>query len=165
MKIITSQILNELTAKAQKSARQRMNLNYHDELSDTLQRLLNAMEPGTYVQPHKHENPDKRELFLILRGKAIAITFDDHGKIKDHITLDVNNNQGVEIPEHTWHTIIVLEKGTVLFEVKDGPYEAISDKNFASWAPKEGEPGCKAYMNKLLDEINIFDKEKGTFFL
>jgi cupin fold WbuC family metalloprotein len=156
MKIISKEILNNLTLEAQKSPRQRKNLNYHSDLSDTLQRLLNAMEPGTYVQPHKHDTPDKREFFIILRGKALAITFHDTGEIWQSILLDPKTeNYGVEIPEKVWHTIIVLSEGTVFFEVKDGPYEPISDKNFADWAPKEGSPECRVYLEKVMKQVGI----------
>jgi cupin fold WbuC family metalloprotein len=159
MKIIDKAILDSLSTKAADSARGRMNLNYHDNLSDTLQRLLNAMEPGTYVQPHKHDSPDKREFFTILRGKALVVTFFSDGKIKEHFLLDPSTeNMGVEIPAKEWHTIIVLSKGTVLFEVKDGPYQAIDDKNFAEWAPKEGDPDCDNYLQSILGELqNILD--------
>ena len=156
MKRIDRKTLDRLTAEAEASARKRKNLNYHDKLSDTLQRLLNAMEPGTYVQPHKHENPDKREFFVILRGKAAAIIFDNDGAIKEHMILDnENENYGIEIPERTWHTIVILEKGTVLFEIKDGPYEPIDDKNFANWAPKENDPDCDVYLKRLIKKIGF----------
>lgn len=154
MKKITLSVLNNLSSEAVNSARKRKNLNYHEELSDTLQRMLNAMEPGTYVQPHKHENPDKREAFILLKGRIAVITFDDEGIITDSIILDNNiGNFGVEIPEKVWHTLVVLEKGSVVYEVKDGPYTPINDKNFAPWAPREGEPGCKDYINSLLDSL------------
>ena len=41
------------------SPRLRLNHNFHDDLADPINRMLNALEPGTYLQPHKHENPDK----------------------------------------------------------------------------------------------------------
>lgn len=154
MKTITKLTLDNLSNKAKSSERGRINLNYHDELSDRLQRLLNAMEPGTYVQPHKHENPDKRELFIILRGKALVITFKEDGVIDEHILLNSSSEDyGVEILARTWHTVIVLQNNTVLFEVKDGPYEQVSDKNFATWAPKEGEADCITYNNLLLKKL------------
>ena len=65
---IDSKIINHLNSIAEGSSRKRINHNFHKESSDLLQRMLNAMEPGTYIQPHKHENPEKREVFLILNG-------------------------------------------------------------------------------------------------
>jgi cupin fold WbuC family metalloprotein len=74
--------------------------------------MLNAMEPGTYVQPHKHENPDKREAFLLLRGKMLVVSFDEAGQVTDHVVLDPQaGNFGLEVPPRTYHTLICLAKG------------------------------------------------------
>ena len=70
MKIINEQLLDETQAKALQSPRLRMNYNFHERLDDPINRLLNAMEPGTYLRPHRHLNPAKDEIFLLLRGKV-----------------------------------------------------------------------------------------------
>ena len=156
MKTITKEILDNLSEEAQKSPSRRKNLNYHDFLSDPLQRLLNAMEPDTYIQPHKHDTPDKRELFIILRGKALVVTFHNDGEIRQHFILDLlTENFGIEIPEKNWHSVIILKENTVLLEIKDGPYEAVLDKDFATWAPKEGEKTCLNYNQKILQQLGI----------
>ena len=58
MKIINEQLLDETTARAKQSPRLRMNYNFHEELDDPVNRLLNAMEPGTYIRPHRHLKPN-----------------------------------------------------------------------------------------------------------
>jgi len=156
MKIIDKKLINQLCTSAKNSERLRKNFNLHDELSDTLQRLLNAMQPGTYIQPHKHENPDKREVFIVLQGRLLLVTYNDLGEISNHIILDsTNGNFGAEIPACTWHSIIILHADTVVFEVKDGPYEPISDKNFAPWAPKEGSADCSIFNQNILTKLSI----------
>ena len=50
MKIINEQLLDETQAKALQSPRLRMNYNFHERLDDPINRLLNAMEPGTYLR-------------------------------------------------------------------------------------------------------------------
>jgi len=156
MKLITEDLLKNLNTEAELSLRKRKNYNFHDKLEDPLQRLLNAMEPCTYVQPHKHESPDKREFFIILKGKAVVVLFNENGDITNHVVLNPQTqNFGVEIPERTWHTIIILQTNTVLFEVKDGPYEVVSDKNFANWAPKENDPACEEYNNSILKRLKL----------
>ena len=62
---------------------------------------------------------------------------------------------GAEIPERTFHTLIALDPGSVVYEIKDGPYNPIDDKNFAPWAPKEGEPGAREYLDLILSRIGI----------
>lgn len=153
---IDNALLDQVTQKARSSPRLRMNHNFHSGPEDTLQRMLNAMEPGTYLQPHKHENHDKREVFFALRGSLCVIEFNDEGEIIDHTILDAGNgNYGAEIPERTWHSIISLESGSVAYEVKDGPYAPINDKNFASWAPEEGSPEVESYLNQLLAKLGL----------
>lgn len=154
MIVIDSALLNKLSVEASTSTRKRKNLNFHTESKDTLQRMLNAFEPGTYVRPHKHENPDKREVFIILAGKAAIIQFDDQGEVIKSVILDQKSGiLGVEIPPKVFHTIISLEKGTVMYELKDGPYVVENDKNFAHWAPEEGHPDAEIYLQNILSLI------------
>ncbi len=153
---INSELIDGLTVKAAQSERKRVNHNFHKELSDTLQRLLNVMEPGTYVRPHKHEDPDKREAFIILKGRAVAVEFNNTGDVTDYFILDpATGNFGVEIPERTWHTIIALDRDTVIYEVKDGPYNPIDDKNFAPWAPAEYSHESIDYNRQLLKKLKL----------
>lgn len=150
---IDTRLLDETSAAAKISPRRRMNHNFHKNYHDTLQRMLNAMEPFSYIQPHKHENPDKREVFFSLRGRIVVIEFDESGNITDHTLLDpLSGNFGAEIPERTFHTIVALDPDSVAFEVKDGPYAPIDDKNFASWAPKEDSAEVDNYLDGLLDK-------------
>lgn len=156
MKKITKAQIDQVCEESRESPRKRKNFNYHAELTDSLQRMLNAMQPDTYIQPHKHEDPDKREAFIILTGSVLIVTFNDYGEIKDHILLNQKKgNFGVEIPERTWHSLIILEENSVVYEVKDGPYSPISDKNFASWAPAENDPNCNEFNLNILKQLNI----------
>lgn len=72
MKIIDKQLLDKTSEQAKQSPRLRMNYNFHERLDDPVNRLLNAMEPGSYIRPHRHLDPDKDEIFLLLRGKAVV---------------------------------------------------------------------------------------------
>lgn len=138
MKVISDTDLQELTHIARTSERLRKNLNLHKELSDPVQRLCNAFEPGTYVRPHRHPEKNKWELFVVLKGEAVILAFDEDGVVKQRITLsDQGPNYIIEIPAQTWHTVITRKTGTILFEVKQGPYSALTDKDFAKWAPDE----------------------------
>jgi cupin fold WbuC family metalloprotein len=153
---ITEKELAVLRDKADKSQRRRINYNFHEQLDDLLQRMMHAMNPGTYIQPHKHENPDKREAFIILTGRVAVIEFDNKGAILNHLILDRSiGNYGTEIPAGTWHSLIALKAGSVVYEVKDGPYSPIDDKNFAPWAPKEGTPECSDYLDRVIKLIRL----------
>lgn len=153
MKNISLELLNDVSSQAKSSARLRKNYNFHENAEDTLHRMLNALEPNTYVQPHMHKNPDKREAFVILRGKALVIIFDKDGNVTEKTTIKPGGeNLGVEIPAGEYHTIAALEPNTVVYEVKDGPYKVSDDKNFAPWAPAEGDEDAQEYLQRLIKE-------------
>ena len=152
LKIVSEQSLTELSQKAANSPRKRLNFNFHDDLADPINRMLNAFEPGTYIQPHKHENPDKK----YFDEKAELVIFDESGNPTEFVLLDPQKgNHAIEIPPGIWHSVFSLATGTVAYELKDGPYQQILDKNFAPWAPKEGDPGCAAYLSALTEKYNI----------
>lgn len=153
---ITDEFLDLTSAKARSSPRLRMNYNFHLNHEDTINRLLNAMEPWTYIQPHKHENPDRFEIFLALRGRFVVFIFDNHGEIIDHAILDAREGKyGVEIPPRTYHTLFSLEPNSVAYEIKEGPFIPGITKNCALWAPAEGQPDVRKYMQNLLDKVHI----------
>ncbi|MDR1980303.1 MAG: WbuC family cupin fold metalloprotein [Tannerellaceae bacterium] len=152
MKIIDKKLLDETTAKARQSPRLRMNYNFHEDMDEPVNRLINAMEPGTYLRPHRHLNPDKDESFLILRGKVVIFTFDDNGVVTERLTLDPQNGvYGADIKAGVWHGLIVLEHGTVLYEAKPGPFVPLPAGNFAPWSPEpEDTAAVESYMTRLL---------------
>lgn len=147
MKVISDTVLRELSDSARASARLRKNLNLHPELSEPVQRFCNAFEPGTYVRPHRHPEENKWELFAILKGEAIILIFDDEGAVVERIVLSPQGpNYILEIPPNTWHTVLTIKPGTVLFEAKEGPYSMTSDKYFADWAPEENTSTTKQFV-------------------
>jgi len=153
---INDDFLDKTSSIAKESPRMRMNYNFHPRLEDPISRMLNAMEPGTYIHPHKHENPDKFEVFLALRGRFVVFIFDDSGNITDHAILDPREGKyGVEIPERTYHCLASLETGSVAYEIKEGPYTLLTSKSFAPWAPAEGDPAAKEYLDSLLKKVGI----------
>jgi cupin fold WbuC family metalloprotein len=153
---INDELINPLLKEGQCSDRKRKNFNFHPEASDPMHRMIHTANKETYVQPHKHENPDKTEAFIILRGKVLVVEFNNDGEITDHIIMDsTTGNHGVEIPPRVWHTLITLEDNSVIYEVKNGPWNPADDKFFAPWAPKEGEEGTENYKKSILQELQL----------
>lgn len=158
MKIVDTALLEKLSEEAKHTDRLRKNYNLHQEESDPLQRMLNALEPNTYIRPHKHENPDKRELFIPVIGSFSLVTFDDWGEIQSVVTLSNHSSQRIaEIEPGIWHTIICNEPSTVYFEIKDGPYNVDNDKNFAPWAPAEFSEETISYLTQLRLRISMIN--------
>lgn len=115
-------------------------------------RFLNVMLRGTYVTPHRHLDPAKAESFLVLEGEAAFFTFDDTGAIATRHILG-RDTIGIDIAPGIWHTLVVLTDEAVCYEVKPGPYTAANDKDFAPWAPREGDPGAAAYLERLQSAV------------
>lgn len=148
IKRVDSRTVGDLVAQAASSPRRRKNLNLHSTLADPVQRFVNAFEPGTYVRPHRHS--DKWELFVLLQGVAAVFTFDDAGRIEERVELDTAEGaRVVEIPQATWHTLVSLAPGTVLFEVKQGPYDPNVLVDCALWSPDENDPQARRFEQRL----------------
>lgn len=152
MILVDGKLLDALSKEAKGHPRKRKNHNFHSSLADPINRMLNAVEPESYIHPHKHENPDKREVFLLLKGRMAVFFFDDAGEVTKTAVLDqAEGCYGIEIPPGTWHTVVSLMSGTVVYEIKDGPYRVDDDKHFATWAPQEGSPEAPLYLQKLFN--------------
>jgi cupin fold WbuC family metalloprotein len=146
MKLITKQVFDGLSVEAVNSPRKRAHHNLHATLTDPVQRLCVAIEPGTYIRPHRHADPLTWEVFLMLRGSAVFLAFDDTGRVQERIVLMAGGPvNAIEIPAGTWHSIASLETGSVFFEVKQGPYIAPVSANSAAWAPAEGDGECARF--------------------
>ena len=128
MKIIDTSLLDSVTEQAIKSPRLRMNHNFHESPDAKSQRLLNALEPGTELPIHRHRHT--AETYIILRGTLRVLFYNWKREILDTMVLNpLTGKYGVDIPAGQWHTLEVLESGTVIFEVKDGPYMPIGDED------------------------------------
>jgi len=143
------QIKTGLTA-SRKSSRKRMILPIHRKQDAEVQRLINFLQPGTYIRPHLHPLPHATESIVVLRGVIRFFTLDDDGSIlSDQLLTSVQIPSVIDIEPLVWHTFIVLEPDTIIFECKRGPYSAETDKEFAEWAPREGDAEAERYMEKL----------------
>jgi len=121
MKIIDTTLLDKVSAEAKVSPRLRKNYNFHQSLEDKCHRFLNAVEPGTKVEIHRH--PTKDETFVILRGKVRVTTHNDDGSIIEAVVLcSEEGRYGVNIPKGVWHTIETMEPNSCIFECKEGPF-------------------------------------------
>lgn len=145
MKSISAENLHDLAAQAGAAPRLRKNLNLHERLEDPIQRLLNALEPGTYIRPHRHP-PGVWECFILLHGRCAILLFDDGGRVVDRLELSPGGTIVTEIPADTWHGVVSLAPSTVVLEVKPGPYVP---GVFADWAPEEATDRAKPCLRWL----------------
>jgi cupin fold WbuC family metalloprotein len=132
--------LTSLSAEARLSPRRRQNRNLH-EMDDAVHRLFNAIEPGSYVRPHRHLCPPKTETMVVVSGRLGLLVFDEHGAVQEKTVLEAGGATfGVDVPAGAWHSFVSLAPGTVVFEAKEGPYVPPGGSDSAVWAPEEGSP-------------------------
>jgi cupin fold WbuC family metalloprotein len=163
VQLITSTLFEDLLEKARQSPRRRINHNFHAAASDNPHRFLNVFLQGSYVTPHRHLHPPKAESFLVLEGWMAAWIFEDDGTIRSTVLLgqgappeslpqgfkEARVCRGIDVPPGVWHTLSAMTPHAVCFEVKPGPWEPANDKEFAPWAPREGDPEAAGYLSRL----------------
>jgi cupin fold WbuC family metalloprotein len=151
---IDRDLLQRKAYDARRSPRKREIHVFHSGDSDPLQRMLNAIEPGSYVRPHRHLDPPKSESLVLLQGMLGYVSFGDDGSLSEDSFLLLDAGRGVygcDIRPGVWHTIFALVPETVIFEVKPGPYRPAGDKDFAPWAPQEYSSEAGAFLARIED--------------
>ena len=140
MKHLSETELRALCREAASAPRRRTHQLWHLDHADCVQRLAMALQPGTYVRPHRHGEPPKWEALVLLQGQVSLLTFDDAGTVLERVEL--SHPRGcvvVETPAGTWHSLVAVEADSVLFEFKQGPF---APSEFAAWAPAEDSPAA-----------------------
>ena len=153
IQLIDDALIDSTLAKACAAPRGRINHNFHPSLDSNLHRFLNAWTRGSYAAPHRHLQVPKPESFVVLRGELALFVFDDAGSITDKFVLGRDGLVGIDLEPGLWHTVTALSETAVVFEVKAGPYDAATDKEFAPWAPREGDPAAAGYLLGLIGAL------------
>ncbi len=155
----TSEFLNALTHDAEQTNRQRQHKNIHHHYNDPCQRLFNAIGINSYIRPHRHSIDPKDECLIAVRGRMVLLVFDDVGSVQQVIRFGAQANEaqqaigvGVNLPAGVWHTVIAEVPGSILFEVKSGPFNPEQAKEWAAWAPAESTPEATEYLRFLKEQ-------------
>jgi cupin fold WbuC family metalloprotein len=152
MRIIDKKPLDDLSIQARENPRLRKNLNIHPADDFCCHRLFNAIEPGSYIRPHRHLDPAKDETFVIIRGRLGVVMFDDGGLVTGTALLSPEDGAvAVDIPHGRFHTAVSLTPGTISFEAKAGPFLPLKDAEKPHWAPEEGAPAAAVYLEVLAE--------------
>lgn len=160
MKIFDAHYFDDLTAQANVNPRLRQHRNIHQSYQDICQRLFNAIEPGSYIRPHRHAAEPRDELLIAIRGSMALVMFDDGGVVTKILRFGSDNKYGsdwaagAEVASTSWHTVIALEPGCVLLEVKAGPFDPNQPKVLAPWAPEEGSDAAGDYLSRLIERVS-----------
>jgi cupin fold WbuC family metalloprotein len=147
MRLFSTPLLDELAARAAASPRRRAPLNVHADAADVVQRFFVSVDRDSYIRPHRHLS--KSELALVVRGAFDVITFVDRGTVTGRQTVGAGTQSlGFEMPRATWHMLIARDDGSTFLEIKEGPYDPATASEFAPWAPPEGDPAARAFLQR-----------------
>lgn len=147
---LSDEMIEEGIKASRESDRKRIILPIHRKQEAEVQRMINFLQPGTYIRPHKHPLPHATESLIIMSGSIRFFTFDESGTVISETEINSKPVPGVlDIEPRVWHSFIVLEENTILFECKKGPYNAQTDKTFAEWSPEEGSAGVRDWIESL----------------
>ena len=126
---ITQAIMDQLTEQAKASPRLRMNLDLRNSADDQSQRMLNAIEPGSPLPIHRHQNTS--ETVVCLRGRLVWEFYDElERRCTEAIELSPGGQVvALNVPAGQWHTVRALESGSVILEMKNGAYEPIGPED------------------------------------
>jgi len=120
------------------SPRKRFILPIHRTQDALVQRMLNFLQPGTYIRPHKHPRPGAIETIVVLSGHIRFFTYSEKGDVLMQCDLESGtSNCLIDIEDNVWHSFEVLSPDTLIIECKMGPYDANLDKEFAPWSEPE----------------------------
>lgn len=145
-------LIERAIALSRTSRRRRIILPIHRRQEALVQRMLNILQPDTYIRPHHHPEPHASESIVVLRGGILFLLFDPSGGVTHRIPLREGTLQTVvDIEPGQWHSFLVTQPDTILFEAKKGPYSKTSDKHFAAWSPEEGQPGALAWLRNAAE--------------
>jgi cupin fold WbuC family metalloprotein len=154
MNVVTRELLSQLSAEARIAPRQRKNYNLHPTNASICHRLFNAIEPTSYIRPHRHLDFEKDEAFILVSGRLGVVTFSDAGEVTEIVILSHQTGVlAVDIPHGVYHTAVSLESGTLFFEAKAGPYLPLTEAQIASWSPCEGDEAASVYLERMRERV------------
>ena len=158
--IFTVEFLQELAGRALVSPRKRQHQNIHAGYSEPCQRLFNAIEPDSYIRPHMHGPFQGPEMIIAIRGLLKLVAFDRDGGVDEVVIFGTERYSeakkfpvGMEVLSGRWHTVVAMDPGAILLEVKAGPFNPSASKFLAPWAPEEGSREAVSYFKGLLTKI------------
>ena len=86
----------------------------------------------------------------MVSGSVSFLIFSEDGDVLSRSELSASGDfKGLEIPANCWHAVVPGEESAVFFEVKPGPYTVMDDKDFAAWAPDEGNKTVPQFLAAL----------------
>lgn len=154
--------MDSLIDEAKINPRRRKHKNLHADYQEACQRFFNAIEPNSYLRPHYHGPYQGAETLIAIKGLLAFIAFGSEGEVQAAHFFGAGGHVheqgvavGIEVQPGQWHTVVSLESGSILLEMKGGPFDPEAPKYFAPWAPEEMTQEGEIYLESLKKKISL----------
>ena len=146
--------LKTLKAAVKASAKARARINAHPDGEDALHEMIIAIDPTSYIRPHKH--PGKSESFHIIHGEVDIVVFTDDGEIDRIVRLGAPGSGRsfyYRMSTPFFHTLIIRSDLLIVHEITNGPFRPQATV-YAGFAPDDSDPAkAGAYQAELIRRV------------
>ena len=150
-----------LRQAVRRTPKRRARINAHPGHDDALHEMIIAIEPGSYIRPHRH--PGKSEAFHIIEGDVDIVVFREGGEIDEIVSLGEKGGARpfyYRMSEPRFHTLIIRSDLLIVHEITNGPFSP-DGTVYAAFAPAEGDPAALAFQADLAKRAAAFqDKSR-----
>ncbi len=149
-----------LRRAVKQTPKRRARINAHRGNDDALHEMIIAIEPGSYIRPHRH--PGKSEAFHIVEGEVDIVIFRDDGAIDEVVSLGEKGGTRpfyYRMSEPRFHTLIIRSDLLIVHEITNGPFTP-DGTAYAAFAPAEGDPAAAAFQAELAKRAAAFQDER-----
>ncbi len=165
VKVLDRRLIERLFEEAKKNPRRRASYCFHNFNSDgvtsseKIQRVLNAIMADSFVSPHRHVNPPKKEIFIGLAGRLVAVCYDEEGEVIEFFPFGRDEEiLVVEMNPLVWHSMVAMTPRAAMLEIIEGPYDPEHHMEKAAWAPPEDDrEACQEFLRNLKEKMKSFD--------
>jgi cupin fold WbuC family metalloprotein len=148
-----------LRQAVRKTPKRRVRINAHPGSDDGLHEMIIAIEPGSYIRPHKH--PGKSEAFHIIEGQVDIVVFSEAGNIDRIVSLAAKGGDRpfyYRMSTSHFHTLIIRSDLLVVHEITNGPFVPTSTV-YADFAPEEGDVAeGAAFQQNLIKRVDALQE-------
>ena len=141
--------------------KRRARINAHPGHDDALHEMIIAIEPASYIRPHRH--PGKSEAFHIVEGEVDIIVFRDDGAIDEIVSLGEKGGLRpfyYRMSEARFHTLIIRSDLLIVHEITNGPFRP-EGTTYAAFAPGEDDrAAAAAFQADLVERVAAFRENR-----
>jgi cupin fold WbuC family metalloprotein len=146
--------LDALKAAVKASPKGRARINAHPDSEDALHEMIIAIDPASYIRPHKH--PGKSEAFHIIEGEVDIVVFKDDGEIDRVVQLGAPGSGRsfyYRMSKPFFHTLVIRSEILIVHEITNGPFRPEATI-FAEFAPEQSDIlKAEAYQAELVRRV------------